>query len=305
MFKDMRSAWLNDARLLLDSPSQLSRAGVTREIVGHAYSVENPRSCWAGGGRKGTQSLGYGFAELLWYLSGSDTLEMLGAYAPSYSRFCNEGRAMGAYGFRWMANPGIAHKFPNGSLVAAVEVLRKNPDDRRAVVAMWDSGDVAEALKGEWKDIPCTLSLQFLVRDNRLHLITTMRSNDLWLGGVYDPFTFCQLQCLVAAALGVGIGHYHHRAGSFHLYEKNVESIAALLIDEATHGHMEWIAPEIDQQEAMTLIYDPLRSPIFDAEHVIRSDQDLLKACQQIPDHHRWSQAAIKSMHYHLTRKPK
>lgn len=302
MFTNMREAWIHDANLLLASPSQLSRAGVTREIIGHTYSLSDPRACWAGGGRKGSQSLGYGFAELLWYLSGSDTMEMLGAYAPSYSRFCNDGRAMGAYGYRWLNNPGVIGT--RGSLRTAIQLLAKNPDDRRAVVTMWDSGDVVQALKGEWNDIPCTLSIQYLIRENRLHAITTMRSNDLWLGGVYDPFTFCQLQCLVAAALGCELGNYYHRVGSFHMYEKNAEAIAAVLMDESTNGHMEWRAPDIDQEEASYILNSPSMSPLFDAEFVMRSSgNDILRAINILPDNHRWSATALKSMHYHLTKR--
>jgi thymidylate synthase len=306
MFNNMREAWIHDANLLLAAPSTLSRSGVTREIVGHTYSLADPRSCWAGGGRKGSQSLGYGFAELLWYLSGSDTMEMLGAYAPSYSKYCNDGRAMGAYGFRWRSNPGIAGKSVRGALVEVIELLKKNPDDRRAVLAMWDSGDVVEAALGVWNDIPCTLSIQYLIRNNQLHSVVTMRSNDLWLGGVYDPFTFCQLQCLVAAAIGCDVGHYHHRVGSFHMYEKNAEAIAAVLLDESSNGHMEWRAPEIDKGEAINLIYSNASSPLMDAEFVMRSSgNDILRAINILPDSHRWSATALKSLHYHLTKRSK
>ena len=44
------------------------------------------------------------------------------------------------------------------------------------------------------KDIPCTLSLQFFLREASdqlwLHTIATMRSNDAWLGVPYDTFNF-------------------------------------------------------------------------------------------------------------------
>jgi thymidylate synthase len=304
MFNNMREAWIHDANRLLAAPSTISRAGVTREIVGHVYSLSDPRSCWAGGGRKGSQSLGYGFAELLWYLSGSDTMEMLGAYAPSYHKYCNDGHAKGAYGFRWRNNPGIAPKSSRGALVEVIELLKKNPDDRRAVLAMWDSGDVVEATRGVWNDIPCTLSIQYLIRNNQLHSVVTMRSNDLWLGGVYDPFTFCQLQCLVAAAIGCDVGNYHHRVGSFHMYEKNAEAIASVLLDESSHGHMEWCSPIIDRDEAIALLYSPGESALFDAEFAMRSSPgDFIRAANILPDNHRWSLTALKSMHYHLTKK--
>ena len=72
------------------------------------------------------------------------------------------------------------------------------------------------------KDTPCTLSLQFLLRDGRLNLTTTMRSNDVWTGVPYDMFSFCSMQVMMAMTLGVGVGTYTHQAGSLHIYERNL-----------------------------------------------------------------------------------
>ena len=60
--------------------------------------------------------------------------------------------------------------------------------------------------------------MQFLLRNGRLHLITTMRANDMYRGIVSDVFAFTFLQELMAAELGVEIGSYHHQVGSSHLY---------------------------------------------------------------------------------------
>ncbi len=303
IYETAREYWKTEGHNLLSAPSVRSRAGETREIVGHAFTITNPIACWAGGSRKGNASLGYGFAELLWYLSYSDTMEMLAAYAPSYAKYTNDGRAMGAYGLRWRNNPGIKGKTSAGSLLTAIELLQDNRDDRRAIVTMWDSGDVFEARRGVWKDIPCTLSLQFLVRDGSLHMITTMRSNDFWLGGIYDVFTFCQLQILVAAAMKLAVGEYHHRAGSVHIYEKNVESFMAIGAEDDVVPAMEWVSPEPTHREAFEILYTGPGAPIFMAEELIRRHPDnLFEATSWLPEDYAWSHTCLKSLHYHLTK---
>jgi hypothetical protein len=56
------------------------------------------------------------------------------------------------------------------------------------------------------KDMPCTLGYRFYLREGRLHVHTTMRSQDLWLGFCYALFAATVLQELLAGWLGVGVG---------------------------------------------------------------------------------------------------
>ena len=73
-------------------------------------------------------------------------------------------------------------------------------------------------------DVPCTCTLQFLVREDRLHLVTNMRSNDIILGLTHDVFCFTMLQEILARQLGFGLGSYSHIVGSLHLYDKNLNA---------------------------------------------------------------------------------
>jgi thymidylate synthase len=206
-----------------------SRNGGCREIVGWAGGLSNPQYCAIADDRR-KWSAGYASAELLWYLMGKSDSEMMSAYSSKYAGFCNDGEAMGAYGKRMRSNPGIAAKGGGrSSLRVALDVLLKKREDRRAVVALFDSGDVVEAERGEWKDLPCTLTLQFLARDGRLHLQTSMRSNDAWLGTPYDVHCFCQIQALMAAALDLRLGKYLHVVGSMHLYDSNYEKATQIV----------------------------------------------------------------------------
>jgi thymidylate synthase len=162
----------------------------------------------------------YASAELLWYLSRSDSGAGLLPYAPKYEMFLDEdGRAFGAYGHRILTNAE-----GRDLLEEAVGLLRKSPETRQCVVQIWRPTDLCEAVRGGRKDLPCTLSWQFVVRDGALHMCTTMRSNDAWLGTPYDVYCFTCIQRLVAGTLGVAVGEYVHTVGSLHLYAKNARA---------------------------------------------------------------------------------
>lgn len=140
---------------------------------------------------------------------------MIEAYAPQYSRFTEDGIAYGAYGARWR------YCAEHNQLRTVIDLLRKDPDSRQAIMSMWRPDDLAWAFKGGKKDLPCTLALQFLVRSGNLYCIATMRSNDVWLGMPYDVFAFTTIQRIIADELGLGLGTYIHQAGSEHLYARN------------------------------------------------------------------------------------
>jgi thymidylate synthase len=125
----------------------------------------------------------------------------------NFQQFTDDGIFYGAYGSRL-----------HGQLGDLVRRLQADMDSRQAVMTIFDGGRDLAAAK---KDIPCTINFQFMVRDNRLEMRTTMRSNDLWLGTPYDLTQFAMLQCTVAQVLGVRPGRYYHSVGSLHLYERD------------------------------------------------------------------------------------
>lgn len=226
--RNMDEMWLMALRHLTsqDNPQSSRDGGVSGEVVGFAAELQYPlNNVVLNPVRK--FSLYYACAEVLWYLSGLREISMIQYYAPQYERFSEDGVAYGAYGYRWANNPGFLQEsastdsYGMGQLQAVVEMLAEKPDSRQAVITMWDSGDLIHADLGDHKDLPCTLALQFLVRSGRLHMIATMRSNDVWLGLPYDVFAFTTLQALIARELQLDVGTYHHQAGSEHLYSRN------------------------------------------------------------------------------------
>jgi thymidylate synthase len=93
-------------------------------------------------------------------------------------------------------------------------LLTEHPGSRRAVVQLFNAEDIAS----EYKGIPCTTTLQFLLRGERLHLSVTLRSNDAYWGLPHDVFCFTMLQEMMARRLGVELGEYYQYVGSMHAY---------------------------------------------------------------------------------------
>lgn len=156
--------------------------------------------------------------------------------------------AHGAYGWR------MTRRFGGYNVLAhIIRMLKTDPGTRQAVVVPYDTAlDLEKSAVGDKKDIPCTISLNFMLRQNKLYLSVNMRSNDLWLGMPHDVFVFTSLQQLVANALGAELGWYQHSAMSMHLYHRNLEKARAAYLDGSMspsliykpHGVVSWSTAE-------------------------------------------------------------
>ena len=71
--------------------------------------------------------------------------------------------------------------------------------------------------------------LQFLIRKDKLNLITTMRSNDAYLRMPYDLYTFTMLQEIMADKLGIDVGTYTHVVNSLHIYKKDINIVKNII----------------------------------------------------------------------------
>lgn len=166
------------------------------------------------------RKMGYKFmaAEAAWILSGDDRVSTISPFSRAISQFSDNGETFfGAYG------PKIINQ-----LAYVVETLTHDPDSRQAVINIWRENP------GKSKDIPCSISVQFLIRNNRLHCQYTMRSSDAWLGWVYDVFNFSMLSGVILLGLSekfpqLDLGFLTLTAGSQHLYDRDREGYGAVL----------------------------------------------------------------------------
>lgn len=199
--------------------------GVAHEIYGVLLKLSAPRLRLSR-----TESRGILFSclgELLWILAGSNALDFIKYYIGEYTKLSDDDQTIhGAYG------PRMFGKRPNNQLARVISSLTSKPDSRQAVVQLFDRRDTLEY----HSDIPCTCTMQFVVRNRRLHMLTSMRSNDAWLGLPHDVFAFTMIQELVARSLGIELGEYRHSVGSLHLYERDDKKAIRYLDEGWQHG---------------------------------------------------------------------
>lgn len=157
-------------------------------------------------------------AEWLWIWFGRDDVAAISRYNPNIAKFSDNGIDFnGSYG------PRLKEQWDN-----VMSLLAHQPDTRQAVLHVFDQQDI----RHQTKDVPCTLTLQFLARDGKLHLTVNMRSSDVWLGLPYDVFNFTMLQNVAATELMVELGDFTMNLASSHLYDVNREAATQVLLSE-------------------------------------------------------------------------
>lgn len=180
----------------------------TRELRPFGFNVRYARNALLHSPAR-QPDLGFALGQWLWVMSGADDLETIAYYNSLGRLFSDDGRRLrGAFG------PRVG----GGALASAVALLRQDPATRRAIIYLADpSGSRART-----RDHSCAISLQFLVRGNRLEAITTMRSQSALMVLPYDAALFMTIQVWVAALLGIEAGSHTWVANSFHVYEDEI-----------------------------------------------------------------------------------
>lgn len=195
------------------SPSK----GSCRELVAAAFTLTNPRARVSRSASRGRIFSALG--ELCWYLSGSCRTDDIAYYVSMYRRFDEDGIVYGAYGPRLVCFDGT------NQIQYAIRTLRAAPSSRQVVLQLFDHQDVT----APHLDVPCTCTLQYLLRDGELTAITYMRSNDVFRGLPHDLFCFTMLHELIAASVGAELGAYHHMVGSLHIYDQDAGALGRYL----------------------------------------------------------------------------
>lgn len=213
--------------------SQKEMIGNTKELNNCCIIVHNPTTkdlCF--GKRK--PSLKYLNAELNWYWSGDNSCEEIGKYASMWLKLTDDGKTSNsAYGYI------LFKKYGFNQLEQIIELLKKDKNSRRAVLNISDPTLNRIATK----DMQCTMSIQFLVRNNELQETVYMRSNDIYFGFPYDYVFFVSLGEYVAKKLNLKLGLYTHHATSLHMYERDFNKFD-IDLDEKINLNIEKIVEE-------------------------------------------------------------
>lgn len=212
---DMTEGYLGLIDLIQTEGTRTSPRGqATIEIEDAVVVLADPRQAAPIGlGRK--YSTRIMAAETMQWLSGlSDLTQLNWASKGKFSNYADDSVLYGAYGPR--AASGLSR---------AVRLLAADQDSRQAVVSIWSTRE-----RDATKDLPCTLSWGFRIRNGKLNMSTTMRSWDVFTGVTYDLPAMTRIQSAVAWALGVEAGTYTHFAHSLHVYERDLPACAELKV---------------------------------------------------------------------------
>lgn len=221
-----------------------------RERLAYTFSLEDPneRLCTIP-----AREANYGFAvgEFLWYWQGRQDLDMMLYYNKRMKSFSDDGHTLhSAYGFRLRNGSDL---LGNGcsQWENCVQTLLADSESRRAVMTIYSPYDMDRAVEMGTKDVPCTLSLQFFIRNGYLDLHVIMRSNDMMWGLTYDLFSFtlfqeCMMLYLQMRGMDdLGLGRYHHTAGSMHIYDQHFEMARKIWTDTSVHSIETGRMPEL------------------------------------------------------------
>ena len=232
-----------------------------KEILCQRLVLSNPRNRII---HSEARNPNYGFAvgEFLWYWHGSNSLEELEYYNKRAAQFSDDGKTVNsAYGYRlkfWK----LSHDEDSSQWSTCIKTLVEDPDSRRAVLHINDPRDQHRAVTCGSKDVPCTLSLQFFIRENKLHLHVVMRSNDIFWGLTYDLFSFTLFQeCMLLELRKHGmenleLGRYFHTAGSMHIYARHYDMATKMFVEyvkrftDLPRGEA-WLAPQMEPLESL------------------------------------------------------
>lgn len=191
----------------------------TLELLGAGFVLTNPRNRLVQNTVRRVDPV-FAIANTLWHFSGSNLLDPIEFYNPRGRSFSSDGETLvGAVGHRIFSHVWSS-QFAN-----VIRILRDDAPSRRAAVQVFSPTDtVAPPL-----DTPCTLSLQYFIRDRKLCAITNMRSQAAVTLLPYDIFVFTMIQEALSVELGTELGPYYHFCNSLHYYDDEAETATRIV----------------------------------------------------------------------------
>lgn len=207
-----------------------SRNGKTREFLDFKTTLTNPRKRCVGGFNRNINPF-FLLYEAIWIWNGDYKVDNLSFFNKQMRNYSDDGSTFhAAYGFRLRQHGMHAADFKNiteenkhafygmDQITEAVCQAYKDPESRRIVLTIWNA---YLDLSGESKDIPCNDLLMFKIRDGKLNLTISNRSNDVHWGLPTNLFQFSFLLEIMSNIMGLEVGQQTHNSNSLHVYESN------------------------------------------------------------------------------------
>lgn len=180
-------------------------------------------------------NLPFAIGELAWHLDGSNDFNFISYYSKNWSVALEEDESI-------IRESCYGNQIFSGQFSMWDRLLNEFDDDihtRRAVLSLFDSNNSLGLNK---KDVACTSTIQFLVRNDKLDCIVNMRSNDVIWGLPNDIFFVTMLQEWLSIVLNVSVGKYYHFIGSLHIYERHFDLMDRII---ANPTYLNFCMPEM------------------------------------------------------------
>lgn len=221
---DASAALISLCREIQNHGVERSPRGIlTKEILNHTtiFPLAEPLLCVIA-----TRGLkpSYVLREFQWYCSLDRSVKFIAEKAKFWNSLADEyGNVVSNYGYWIYGQRSISKR---NQFVDVIDTLKADQNSRQAILNI-------HGLHNRYynpKDVPCTLSIQFMIVDNQLDMIVNMRSNDLFKGWCNDIIQFQFIAWHVFSQLkmhyqNLKLGNYFHNTGSMHVYESDFEKM--------------------------------------------------------------------------------
>lgn len=144
-----------------------------------------------------------------------------------------------AYGYQ-LGKPIMLKGSITNQVEHLIDQLKRNPASRRHVISLWNIDDL-----DQMELYPCVWNNQWLVKQNKLHLIVSARSNDIGLGNPLNVFQYYVLQRMIAQVTGYELGSLTFNINDAHIYERHIEPLSEQIGREPYPAPTLWINPDI------------------------------------------------------------
>ncbi len=207
-YKEMEAKLL---RVCVSQPDHILE--LTHECVGIGFTLYSPQNIM-----NGRSDYKYAQEFYEWLKSGDTDLT-------------DKIKEMNPFAERFVDKTGLPESFSstygqkiNRQMESVVNELKKK-DSRRAYLNILIEEDKAILDVDTTHEYPCTIGIHFMVRENILHAVVNMRSNNIFSVLPYDVYNFTRLQIDLALKMGFDLGFYTHFINSCHIYKRDIPKI--------------------------------------------------------------------------------
>lgn len=250
-YETLHEAYLGSLADVYDNPDHIAepRGQRTREKLDYQFRVLKPTTepVVTKDEERNKVIVDYTAKEVALYDSCSNQVDDFAKASKFWTKLANpDGTVNSAYGYLIWKNKSHGHPHFEGTSKGLNDFwnaqFKRTPWEWAKTSLLADK-DTRQAIlrfslpQHQWvgnKDQTCTLHGIFLIRENKLNLTITMRSNDLTLGLVYDLPWFISLMYRMCEELKgtypeLEIGTYTHQVHSLHIYDRDQEKILKML----------------------------------------------------------------------------